>query len=89
MIEHSLTYFCRSTYLKKDVGIKDKKLNIHTATLDELESMLSISRALAKEIIKLRVEQGILTISDLNAIKGFGPKTVSQAEQLFSFEPAV
>lgn len=63
-------------------------LNIHTATLDELESILGISRAMAKEVIKLRVKEGALTPETLRQIHRIGLKTIAKAKELFSFEPA-
>jgi len=74
-------------YLEKESNRASKLLNIHTASLDELESVLGISRAVAKEIIKRRVEYGVLDTARLATIKGIGQKTVSLAEQLLSFEP--
>jgi hypothetical protein len=74
-------------YLKQDVGGKTGKLNIHTATLDELESVLGVTRNQAKEIIKLRVQEGVLEPKSLALIKGIGPKTITKAKELFSFEP--
>lgn len=76
-------------YLKKDVSQKDKKLNIHSASLDELESILGISRNLAKEIIKLRVEFGILDLARLATVKGIGKKTLALAKKVLSFEPVI
>jgi DNA uptake protein ComE-like DNA-binding protein len=75
-------------YLKPVEGKQEKPLNIHTATLDELESVLGVSRAVAKEIVKLRVKLGTLTPKTLEQINGIGSKTVAKAEELFSFEPA-
>lgn len=74
-------------YLKNESGEKAKKLNIHTATLDELESMLDVNRNVAKDIIKLRVQHGLVDLSRLATVKGIGQKTLSRAEQLLSFEP--
>jgi DNA uptake protein ComE-like DNA-binding protein len=74
-------------YLKKDATRASKRLNIHTASLDELESVLGISRTLAKEIVKRRVEYGVLDTARLATIKGISQRTVSLAEQLLSFEP--
>lgn len=73
-------------YLDKSVVKRETKLNIHTATLDEFESILSIKRTIAKEIIKLRVLQGTLTPELLENIQGIGQKTVAKAQELFSFD---
>lgn len=74
-------------YLKRDSGSEKKKLNIHTASIDELESVLNISRNLAKEIVKLRVEYGVIDSARLATIKGIGQKTLTLAEQVLSFDP--
>lgn len=64
------------------------KLNIHTATLDEIESLLGTNRAIAKEIVKLRVQHGVLTPDILGQVKGVGSKTIANAKAAFSFMPA-
>jgi hypothetical protein len=61
--------------------------NIHTATLDEIESLLGVKRGIAKEIIKLRVRHQALTLDLLGSIPGVGARTLSKAETVFSFEP--
>ena len=63
-------------YLKADANKTSKPLNVHTASLDELESVLGINRTIAKEIIKLRVKYGVLEVARLGAIKGIGQKTI-------------
>ena len=73
-------------YLKSGSCSKHKKLNIHTASIDELESVLNISRNLAKEIVKLRVDYRVIDPARLATIKGMGRKTVALAEQVLSFE---
>jgi DNA uptake protein ComE-like DNA-binding protein len=75
-------------YMKRDSSARDKKLNIHTASVDELESVLNISRNLAKAIVRLRVDYGVLDTARLATIKGMGQKTLALAEQVLSFEPA-
>jgi len=39
-------------------------------------------------LVKLRVKQGTLSPKALGQIHGIGPKTVTKAEEFFSFEPA-
>ncbi len=75
-------------YLERDTSQVSKKLNIHIASIDELESVLNIHRSLAKEIVRLRVEYGILDPARLATVKGMGKKTLALAEQVLSFEPA-
>lgn len=74
-------------YLDTAQSRGDKKLNIHLASLDELESVLGINRNMAKEIIRLRVEHVILTPEIISKVKGFGPKTISKMNELLSFDP--
>ena len=73
-------------YLGQGEKQKPRQLNINTATLDELESMLEINRTVAKEIIKLRVARGVLDPTSLAKIKGIGPKTIAVAEKVLSFD---
>ena len=73
-------------YLDKRFVNRENKPNIHTATLDELESLLNIQRTTAKQIIKLRVEHGTFTLELLGTIQGIGSKTVAKAQELFSFD---
>jgi len=61
------------------------KPSINQASLDELESLLGVSRALAKEVVKLRVKDGTLTPEMVGAIPGIGTKTVALAKEAFSF----
>lgn len=61
------------------------KIDINSATIDELEALLEIKRIVAKEIVKARVELGSLDIDALAKISGIGPKTLERAEKLFEF----
>jgi DNA uptake protein ComE-like DNA-binding protein len=74
-------------YLKKGPTQKNMRLNIHTASLDELESVLGISRSVAKEIVKTRVEYGVVDVPRLATVRGIGRKTLLLAEEVLSFEP--
>lgn len=75
-------------YLDKAKSVKPLAKNIHVASLDEIESALGVSRAIAKEIVKLRVQHGSLTPELLAIVKGVGTKTVAKAQEIFSFTPA-
>jgi DNA uptake protein ComE-like DNA-binding protein len=61
-----------------------KLSDINTATLDELEAVLGVSRATAKEIVKARVQHGKMDRVLLGKVRGVGPKTVEQAALIFS-----
>jgi len=75
-------------YLDKNIVVKET-LNIHTATLDELESIGNISRTIAKEIVRVRVEKGIITLEDLKTIPKIGAKMLLTIQQKFSFNPVI
>ena len=60
------------------------KFDINTATIDELEALLDISRATAKEIVKARVQNGKLDKLLLSKVRGVGPKTVEKAVTAFA-----
>ena len=75
-------------YLKAAQVSHPEQLNIHTASLDELESLLGVSRSIAKDIIRLRVEHGVIDEQLLSSIRGIGAKTLARARDSFSFEAA-
>lgn len=62
------------------------KPDINTATIDELEALLSVSRNIAKEIFKYRVKEGYLDSDSLATISGVGPKTVQKAKEEFTID---
>lgn len=65
---------------------KSSKLHIESASLDELEALLSINRSVAKEIVKVRATEGGLDIDSLSRVKGIGPKTIEKAKEVFELE---
>lgn len=71
-----LTYFSQPQKASNE-------LTLETATLDELEAVLDISRVIAKEIVKLRVQQGTISLEDLSQIKGVGKKTLDKIKNVF------
>lgn len=61
-----------------EINLETKnRITIYSASIDELEAIGGISRKIAKEIIKLRVNNKNIAKSDLLKISGFGPKTLS------------
>jgi DNA uptake protein ComE-like DNA-binding protein len=70
-------------YLDKSPAKTGKK-DINTATIDDLEALLDISRATAKEIVKARISKGKLDKEILKGIRGIGPKTLEKAAAAFS-----
>jgi DNA uptake protein ComE-like DNA-binding protein len=64
------------SYLDKKQFL-EKKPDIYTATLDELVIIGKINKNLAKEIIKLRVQNRKITKEDLKKIPGLGDKTLT------------
>lgn len=65
---------------------QDEGLDILTASLDELQSFLNISRNTAKEIVKYRVINGRITRNDLQGIKGIGEKTLKIAIEVYGIQ---
>jgi DNA uptake protein ComE-like DNA-binding protein len=65
---------------------KSDRLNIHKASLDELESVLNVKRSVAKAIVRLRAERGEITPQILRSIPGLGPKTLARIQECASFE---
>ncbi|MDT0015130.1 ComEA family DNA-binding protein [Listeria cossartiae] len=72
-------------YLSLPNSKKKRKLNINEASLDELESMLGITRKVAKEIIKFRVITGGITEWNLIEVNGVGKVTSDKAKEIFDF----
>jgi hypothetical protein len=60
------------------------KPDINSATIDELEALLDVSRATAKEIVKARVLHGRLDKTLLAKVDGVGLKTVAKAIAAFA-----
>ncbi|KFA82058.1 hypothetical protein N037_15760 [Enterobacter sp. EGD-HP1] len=59
------------------------KKNINEASIDELEVMLDVKRGIAKNIVKKRIENGVLTLQLIKDIPGVGPKILSKIQAEF------
>ena len=64
---------------EKNPTVSKSKLDINTATLDELIELPGIGEVKAREIIKYRTEHGPFTsVDDLIKVKGIGKKTLEK-----------
>ncbi|MDT7044075.1 helix-hairpin-helix domain-containing protein [Candidatus Nitronereus thalassa] len=57
------------------------KVDLNTASLEELAIVPGITRGIAKQIVKLRIQMPLSNVEDLKKIKGVGPKTVERLKQ--------
>lgn len=68
-----------------DSVVSNVKPHIKKITIDELEALLNINRNIAKDIIKARVRNGGLSLSQLGEVSGIGSKTLEKAKELIEF----
>ncbi len=70
-----------------DLKIPDRKVNLNTATLKELESLPGIGPELGKRILEFREKKGnFSTIDEIVNVKGIGPKTLEKLKNLITVE---
>ena len=62
----------------------DEKININTATKDELDSLEGIGETFAQRIIDYRNKHPFKTIYDLKKVSGIGNKTFEKIEHLIT-----
>jgi competence protein ComEA len=59
-----------------------QKINLNTATMDELDQIPAIGRQCAKALVDYRTEHGgIRSIEELDRIPGFGKKAVEHLRE--------
>lgn len=70
----------------QESGIKDEdgKININTASKDELDNLEGIGESIAQRIIDYRNERPFKTIYDLKKVSGIGDKTFKKIEDLIT-----
>jgi comEA protein len=65
----------------------NKKINLNTATLEELESLPGIGKELGKRILSYRGSKGrFLSTDELKNVRGIGQKTFEKLKDLVSTE---
>jgi len=66
--------FCGNVGAADDTG----KININTATVEELTQLKGIGEKTAEKIIQFREEHGLFkNVADLEQVKGIGPKILA------------
>ncbi|HEY8542081.1 MAG TPA: helix-hairpin-helix domain-containing protein [Pseudothermotoga sp.] len=78
-----------SNYVKLEsfpVSLNIRKINVNTATLEELLELPGIGEVKASEIIKIREQKGpFKKPEDLLQVPGIGPKTVEKIKDMIVF----
>jgi helix-hairpin-helix protein len=65
--------------------LRDAAIDISSASLDDMESILGIPRKVAKEIVKLRVSRKI-TEQTLKSVPGLSPRTFERIKNMVRYE---
>ncbi|MCJ7459018.1 MAG: helix-hairpin-helix domain-containing protein [candidate division Zixibacteria bacterium] len=79
----------KSSNVPENISLKitDKKINLNTATLQELDSLPGIGEELGKRILTYRESKGnFSSIEELKKIKGIGQKTFEKLKNLVTIE---
>jgi comEA protein len=62
-----------------------EKVNLNTATQEELESLPGVGPVLAERIIEARSKQQLTSLADLDRVPGIGPKMLEKLGDRVSF----
>jgi len=82
----SLVLFLFSSYGFAEEGKQEvKKININTATADELATLPGVGNTIAKNIVEYREKNGnFKTIEELKNVKGIGDKKLEAIKGLIT-----
>jgi competence protein ComEA len=88
---YTATAVAADTMIKADLVAKasiSQKLNINTATAEQLMSLPGIGKSKAKAIIDYREQQGpFKRIDDLVLVRGIGEKMLAKLSDKIALEP--
>jgi len=79
-----------SSEVEKDAGLLDKKLNINTATSQELQLLPGIGPQLARRIVAHRQTHGLFSSpSQITQVRGIGEKTLQRITGLITVDEII
>jgi competence protein ComEA len=85
--EESITIPTREEEQNQSISTSQGKINLNTATLDQLESLPGVGEEKAKAIIDFREIHGkFSSIEDLLAVSGFGPSIFNSIKDKIEVE---
>jgi competence protein ComEA len=67
-------------------GVLTGKVNLNTATAEELQQLPGIGPKKAQAILEYREMRPFIRISQLNKIKGFGPETIKRLQPYLAID---
>jgi len=89
MLKKGFISIVMAMLLSSGLAFSSEKVNINTASSEQLQSIKGFGKATAKSIIEYREENGsFLTVADLVNVKGIGSKKLDKlSEQLSVSDP--
>ncbi len=76
-----------STIVEKNLNVESKKMNINTASKEELDTLPGVGEVTANKIIQYREEKGeFRSIEELKNVNGIGEKKYNDIKDLISVQ---